>query len=183
MGGSEIGLRVGASEQRAWQDDVCRAKVQLWEQERLRANPPPSPPCLGDEHPLTPTSCQVGRGSQPILPPCLQSSCRAPARRWAHRSLGLKAQVLSGFPITDLAARAETAPEALWDLRGPETQPEWGESSWWPPGGWGWGLGSADERPGPAWEVGRVFHALFLSLFPQPSSGRENPSEPKGEHS
>lgn len=32
-------------------------------------------------------------------------------------------------------------------------------------------------------EVGRVFTALFLSLFPQPLSGRENSSEPKGEHS
>lgn len=30
MGGSEIGLRVGALEQRAWQGRVCRAKVQLW---------------------------------------------------------------------------------------------------------------------------------------------------------
>lgn len=69
VGGSEIGVRAGASEERAWQCSVCRAKVQLWGQEGLGSDP--HPPCLGGEHPLTPTSCQAQLDHQPLLHPHL----------------------------------------------------------------------------------------------------------------
>lgn len=76
---------------------------------------------------------------------------------------------MSGFPIIDLAARAETASEALQGLRGLETQPSLrGEQAEARLGG----PGSAGERPRPTGEVGRVFNTLFSELFPTtPSLG------------
>ena len=77
MGGSEIGLRVGASEQRAWPGDVCRVRVQLWEQEGLRSDP--LSPHREDEHPLPPTSGQAQLGQlahpAPLLTAQLQGPC------------------------------------------------------------------------------------------------------------
>lgn len=162
MGGSEIGLRVGASEQRAWQDDVCRAKVQLWEQEGLRLDP--HPPRLGDEHPLTPTSCQAQLGQPAHLASLFNGPAVGPLPGDGHMGLqGCGRKSCLDFPSLTWLPERKQLRRLSGTCGGWRASPSGGRAGRGRLGR----LGSADERPGPAWEVGRVFNRLtFSEPFP-----------------
>ena len=179
MGGSEIGLRVGASEQRAWQDDVCRAKVQLWEREGLRLDP--HPPRLGDEHPLTPTSCQAQLGQPAHLASLFNGPAVGPLPGDGHMGLqGCGRKSWLDFPSLTWLPERNSSGGSLGPAGAGEPAQMGGEQA---EAAWaGWGQQMRGQGPLGKLE-GFLTGSLFLSLFPQPSSGRESPSEPKGEHS